>query len=299
MEQIVKKILEKENIPYNQIIKATSGFTNVVYFADDKFVVKISKDEKTIKKLDKEISIYQNINLDYIPKYIASGAIDDCKYLIITKVKGKSLYSIWHTLSSEERKSCIVQIAKMLNEFNNQNHEFLDKEYMDSNWIECITNELKARKIGLEELGFDTRFIEEFISQELPELFEENEMGLVYNDAHFDNFIYDEGKLSLIDFDRVRVCPIDYEMLIFKTMCDNPSKFASEDDEEKINDEDYAGIYEIFKNNYKEMFVNPKIDRRIKIYQFNYLMGQAIKCKNKDWIRELLSKFDNNIINII
>ena len=48
-----------------------------------------------------------------------------------------------------------------------------------------------------------------------------------------DNFIYNNGALGLIDFDRVRVCPIDYEMLIFKTMCGNPSKFASEEDEDR------------------------------------------------------------------
>ena len=36
-------------------------------------------------------------------------------------------------------------------------------------------------------------------------------------------------------------------MLIFKTMCDNPAKFASEKDECNIKAEDYIGIYDIFK----------------------------------------------------
>ena len=139
-------------------------------------------------------------------------------------------------------------------------------------------------------MGFNTTSLDTLISKELPILFAKNEFGLVYNDAHFDNFIYDNGKLSLIDFDRVRVCPVDYEMLIFKTMCDNPSKFASEEDEEKIIDEHYADIYEIFKSEYPTMFENKYVERRIFIYQFNYLIGQAIKCCDNKWINELLLK---------
>ena len=92
----------------------------------------------------------------------------------------------------------------------------------------------------------------------------------------------------MIDFDRVRVCPIDYEMLIFKTMCDNPWKFASEEDEEKIIEKDYSAIYQIFKAHYPEMFQIKHIDKRISVYQFNYLMGQAIKCQDSEWIEQLL-----------
>ncbi len=123
-------------------------------------------------------------------------------------------------------------------------------------------------------------------------MFSENAFGLVYNDAHFDDFIYDNGELSLIDFDRVRVCPIDYEMLIFKTMCDNPSKFASEEDEENVKDEDYLDIYKQFKMYYPEMFKHKNIETRIAVYQFNYLIGQAIKCKDIAWINEILNNFN-------
>ena len=41
MLETIKKILAKENIKYNSIEKSTSGFTNEVYFIDDKYVVKI------------------------------------------------------------------------------------------------------------------------------------------------------------------------------------------------------------------------------------------------------------------
>jgi len=75
-------------------------------------------------------------------------------------------------------------------------------------------------------------------------------------------------------------------------MCDNPSKFANEEDEENIKDEDYFGFYEQFKMGYPEMFKDKEVETRIAVYQFNYLIGQAIKCKDIEWINELLKNFN-------
>lgn len=69
-------------------------------------------------------------------------------------------------------------------------------------------------------------------------------------------------------------------------MCDNPSKFASEEYEDNIKDEDYSNIYSWFKKYYKEMFATPNIEQRIKFYQYDYLINQAIKCKDKDRIKK-------------
>ena len=292
MENIIKEILQKENMSFEKITKATSGFTNLVYFVDDRFVIKMSKDDTIKKKLDKETSIYQNIQLPCIPTFLANGNLQDYQYLIISKLNGKSLYSIWHILSKAERQSCIKQIASILKEFNKQDYNFLSEEYKDLDWVEYLSKELKTKSLTLTEMGFNTQDIDAFVSNDLFNLFNNNTFGLVYNDAHFDNFIYDNGKLSLIDFDRVRVCPIDYEMLIFKTMCDNPSKFANEEDEENIKDEDYLGIYEQFKTEYPEIFQDKNVETRIAVYQFNYLIGQAIKCKDIEWINELLKNFN-------
>lgn len=288
-KDIVKEILNKEKIPFENITKATSGFTNLVYFVDDKFVIKMSNDTEIKKKLEKEIAVYKNIKLSFMPTFITCGNLKDYQYLIISKLSGKSLYSIWHTFSNREKQSCVKQIAKILKEFNNQDYNFLSEEYKHLDWTQYLSKELKAKSQSLTELGFDTTDLDTFISNDFDKLFKDNTFGLIYNDAHFDNFIYDNGLLSLIDFDRVGVYPIDYEMLIFKTMCDFPSKFASEKDEANIKIEDYTKIYEQFRAEYPEMFKDKNVGKRIAIYQFNYLIGQAIECKNYEWIKELLN----------
>ena len=293
MKQLIKRILDKEKLDYKQIKKSTSGFTNIVYFVDS-MVIKIALNEEKKKKLAKEVNIYKNIKLNNIPKYIASGQIDNCLYLIISKIKGRGLYSVWHRLSNFEKEKCIEQIAKILKKFNNQNASFLDTEYKICDWENFVIGKLKENKQGLDKMGIDTGKIAEFLEHN--NLFKENSYGLVYNDAHFDNFLYDSGNVFLVDFDRVIYAPIDYEMLIFKTMCDNPRKFASEEDEAKVFDEDFIQVYDWLKKYYKEIFMTQNIEQRIKIYQFNYLCEQALKIKNcevgNQWAEELVNNFD-------
>ena len=296
MEKIIKSILEKENLSYEKLIKVHSGFTNLVYFIDNKFVIKLSQDNEIKQKLNKEISIYKNISRDYMPKYIASGEYFGYVYLIISKLDGKTLYEIWHTTTLEDRKSIIAQIVNILKDFHRQQFDFMDNEYKNFSWIEVVSKELSDKSKALKKLKFNTTMIDRFIYEKVPILFKENQYALVYNDAHFDNFILNDGKISLIDFDRVRVCPVDYEMLIIKTMCDNPTKFASEKDEKNIIDKDYFGLYECFKTKYPEMFSNENVDKRIFIYQFNYLMEQAIEINDMKWIGKLLYEFENHIL---
>ena len=50
--------------------------------------------------------------------------------------------------------------------------------------------------------------------------------------------------------------------------------------------------YELFKKEYSEMFQPVNIEKRIAVYQFNYLIGQAIRCRDIDWINELLEKYN-------
>ncbi len=290
METVVRQILEKENIAYKTIEKAISGFTSTVYFAGDA-VIKIAFDKDSKKKLLKEISVYRNIKSDSIPRYIADGKTEECGYLILSKEKGVGLYSVWHTLHEEERERCIEKITEILKQFHRQRGDFLAPEYKREDWENCITESLEEQKQRLDRLGIDTRPIVSFLEKN--DLFQENVFGLVYNDAHFDNFLYDNGTLRLIDFDRVLYAPIDYEMLIFKSMCDTPKKFAS--DETVVFDKDFEYVYRWFQKYYRQMFTIPKIEERIKVYQFLYLCRQALKMENREmgtaWAESLVKGF--------
>jgi len=299
MEKLIKDILEENNIEYNKIKKSSSGFTNIVYFVDDKYVIKLTDDEETKKQLEKETGVYKNIDLDGIPSFVMCGSKENYNYLMITKEKGVGLYSVWHTLSDDEREDAVKQIAQILKQFNAYSHEFLDSRFVYPNFKKHIKEKLENRIEELANLGEDSSSVKSLIDSDFDGAFDgEIKYGLVYNDAHFDNFLYNKetGKLTLIDFDRVIYAPIDYEMLIFKTMCDNALKFASEEDEDVVFNHEFKNVYGWFKKYYGEMFDGEKTEKRIKIYQFNYLLRQANNWKNpksKIWRERLLDDIRN------
>ncbi len=285
----VKQILKQENISYSEIKKASSGFTNYVFLIDKKYVIKLTEDSDKKSSLRKEINLYKTFDFDFVPKLIACGEFENYQFLIISQIQGKRLYSIWHTLDNQTRKDIMFQIANILKCFHKVNAKLPKKDVIDE-WEKYWQTQNDICIEHLKQLEIDSPEIEKALQENLKFL-SDNKYCLVYNDAHFDNFIYDNGKLYLIDFDRVIYCPIDYELMIFKSMCDQPWKFANETDEEFTKKEDYENLPALLKEFYPEMFDFQYLTERLKFYQFHYYFQQAYSKKDRTWAENLIHEF--------
>ena len=288
---LVKDICKQNGIGCQKIEKATSGYTNITFFVDDKYVIKIINLFTKPEKLQKEIDFYKHIKLDFIPEYVASGKIGDKDYLIVKKLQGKSLYCVWHSLIDKQRLDVTKQIANILNSFHEHDGGFLQPKFKQTDWVQKWKDSFSLNINILNKKGFDTSFLQDFLEMKLETIFCENKPCLIYNDAHFDNFIYDEGRVYLIDFDRVLFCSIDYELLVIKMMIDDPTKFASEYTAQFVHDEDFDAIYNLFKQYAPDMFDFKYINERVFVYQFIYYLGQGYETNNLTWIGEQLNKF--------
>ncbi|XMB85834.1 aminoglycoside phosphotransferase family protein [Mycoplasmatota bacterium WC44] len=298
MDNIVKEILELEGIKYSNITKSDSGFSNQVYFIDDLYVIKMMDHKGNKIKLLNEIGFYKNISMSSIPKYITSGNYNNSVYLIIEKLKGKPLYEIWHTLTTDERNDISSQIANILKEFNSQKeHSFLSRKHIRSNSIDLWTKAFKKNIDILDDKGFDTVNLLDFMENKISIIFKEDKLGLVYNDAHFDNFLYDGKKVKVIDFDRVLYGSIDYELLILKMMINNPKKFANEIMEQYVEIDDFDNIMPIIQEGYKELFQFKYLDDRVFIYSFFYTLRLAYRFELNELIGKLLDGFNSYFYN--
>ena len=288
---LIIDICEKNNIKCESIKKADSGFTNIVHIVDDEYIVKVINTFTKPEKLQKEIVFYKNVKIDAMPKYVASGTISGKDYLIIKKLNGKSLYTVWHTLTKQQRKEAVVQIANILNEFHKQKGEFLTEKFVQTDWILKWQKSFDLNIKILKNKGFDTSFLENFKNTKLIETFKENKPCLVHNDGHFDNFLYDNGKVYIIDFDRVLYCSIDYELMVISMMVDNPKKFASEVTEKFVVNDEYGDIMNVLKAYAPDMFDFKYIKDRVFIYKFIYHLGQGYETNNTSWIATQLENF--------
>lgn len=292
MDKLIEKILHLNEITYKKLTKSESGFSNLVFFVDDNYVIKILESNGNKKKFLNEIGFYNNYHFEFIPKYIASGNIDNTHYLIIEKLEGKSLYEIWHNISISERDNITKQIATILKKINKQEeYKFLNKKHIRNNSIKLWQNAFRVNIDILNEKGYETSLLSRYMKNNIPIIFKEEKLGLVYNDAHFDNFIYDGEKVKLIDFDRVLYCSIDYELLILGTMVKNPQKFANETMEPYVNIEDYKEILPIIKSEYPELFDFDYLEDRLFIYSFFYQLSNAYTFNLEQLIQQSIDEF--------
>lgn len=144
----------------------------------------------------------------------------------------------------------------------------------------------------LSERGFDTKNVEHFAKTKLPKIMQQQKICLVYNDAHFDNFLYDGKNLKIIDFDRAVCYSQDYELLIISLMAEQPYKFANEEDEENVVESHYQNVMEYLQKYHPQMFDFEFLQQRLFVYKFIYRLGAGYEYNHNDWIAEELEKFD-------
>ena len=270
MDEYLKKIINDnarifENV--KNITKINVGFTNLVYSADDKYIIKICNNKENEVNFENEIKFYKsNIGNKYIPKmysfYISTSA-EDFSYEILEKANGKSLYFVWHKFDENKRKEVIKEVVNIMKSFHSvkgksYNWSLYIKEKLERNFNKCFDLNLFSKS---------EKDLAEQILMSINDYLKSTYFRLVHADIHFDNIIYcNDGQIKIIDFERSLYAPIDYELDIFLRMCNSPLKYASIETEKLVKNEDYQNIEKYFKEFYPEIYDVNNFEIRHEIY---------------------------------
>ena len=279
MENIVKDIVNKNKDIFGDnpsINKIDVGFTNTIYSIDDKYIIKICSDTSNEEKFKKEISFYEN-NKDneLIPKlYYSSIDKTDIPYMyeIIEKVKGVTLYNVWHKLDESEREEIIKQLCDAMKKFHSNKSEEYDWNKKTKELFIELFDKAKEQDLFNEK----EKKLLEYSYSKFDKYLDSDEFVLVHNDLHFDNVFYNDGKIKLIDFERSLYAPKDFELDILYRMIRKPWKFASEENEQYTNSSDYSSIMLYIEKYYPELVSNPYLYQRLAIYDMVYYLKQYI-----------------------
>lgn len=270
---ILKKYIELfgDNPSYKKI---NVGFTNKIYEVNNKYIIKVCINKLNEEKFLKEIDFYNlNSKNSLIPKmyyFDIKKEIVPYIYVILEKVDGVSLYNVWHMFKEEERENVIKQLCEAMQQIHkngNKNYDwnkYIKDKYIDSfNKIEKynIFNDVEKDLLKRAFLYFD-------------ELLVDNEIVLIHNDLHFDNIIYNEGKIKLIDFERSMYASKDFELDIIYRMIRKPWKFASEETEKFTDLKDYENIMKYIEKYYFDLVNKAALYKRLAIYDIIYFMRQ-------------------------
>lgn len=270
VKNIINTILKQNTNLFGinpKIEKINVGFTNTIYNINDSFIVKICTNINNEIKFQKEIDFYKtNRENNLIPKlYYSNTDKKDIPYFyeIIEKVDGVSLYNVWHTFSEKQMEEIIKQLCIAMKSIHSNIGESYDwtKEISDS----FASLYEKAKKLNIfnqEELK-----LLDYAYAKFEKYLASNDFVLIHNDLHFDNILFSDGKIKLIDF----------ELDILYRMIRKPWKFASEETEQYTNLSHYSNIMTYIEKYYPEIVNIPNLYRRLAIYDIVYFLKHLIQ----------------------
>ena len=280
MQEIINKIIKQNSSLFgtNPIIeKINVGFTNTIYKINDSFIVKICTNNDNENNFTKEIEFYKaNKENSLIPNlYYSNTDKQDIPYFyeIIEKVKGISLYNVWHTFSEEEREDVIKQLCEAMKQIHSNTSSAYD-------WIEDIKEQFSSLYTKARELNIfneEEQKLLNYAFSKFAKYLESNDFVLIHNDLHFDNIFINDGKIKIIDFERSMFAPRDFELDILYRMIRKPWKFASEETEQYTDSSHYSNIMIYIEKYYPELVNVPNLYQRLAVYDIVYFLEQLVK----------------------
>lgn len=299
-QKIIQLVSAKNKLgTLKYISQFNSCLTNRVYDLDNKFVIKLGGIFGGTDLFAHQYDLAEVMKKSGIkvPDFLDYGDIDGVKYLLMTKMPGRSLASEWETLNTGKQENYLEQIAQELKKFHsikcdNYATAICQKKYSD-NFMHTVCSTIDFDQIGTK--GLDNDILS--ISKDLQTFFETkqnilNESGtaaLVFNDVWLDNFLVRKGRITaVIDLDWLCQAAPDYELAKIIYFFFVPEYFIDFSALKTLQGPMSREIA-ILKKNHSELFSHPDLLDRFRIY-FLRSMIYLFKKYNNDHSQEHLRR---------
>ena len=133
MENIVRKICQKEGINGRNIQVLSGGQVNSVFLIDCEYVVRIGSREDAFQRLKHETELIQSLIREIpVPRIYAFGQQDGFVYQIQQYVPGQKLYSIWKNLRLNEQENIVAELVDYLKILHKRTFPYFGYAYEDT-----------------------------------------------------------------------------------------------------------------------------------------------------------------------
>ena len=284
----VKEIEKIIGEPVQSIERITYGYTNKIYSINGRYILKICTNERNRDNF-KRASLFCQKYFGSIncPKVLYSCLDTDNAWQIEEQANGENLFFKWNQLNKDKKEDIMRKICTELRKI----HEIPVMEIFKSNfkpedWKRKFEKDILKKIDSLESKGLNFvglyERIKEYMTQNL-EALDETDFRVCHTDMHFDNImIDDDNNITILDYDRLRISSIDYELNIFNIMSKTPELVANDELKERVKKEDYSEILSMIQKDYPEMFKFDHLNERLNIYALKHYLGLLGIVKEKD-----------------
>lgn len=241
------------------------GFNRIVYNVNDMFVIKICINYEKESGIINEIQYYVDNPNYFTPRLITYDISKEAIpfiYTIEEKINGNNLFNVWGNLDETQREHCLnelVQILKKIHKPTKQKNEAI------ANILLKYDEYLSRLKLSSLLLPDQVGYLNE-LRNVLTFYFENASFGFTHGDIHFNNIIYSEEGLRLIDFECYDIAPLDKDFDSINRMVRNPNSLLKKGLQSSVNPKDYERIIPYLIKNYPEVCKKDNFENRLLIY---------------------------------
>ncbi len=272
-----RRALEEAGLPVDLPLERASSVTNEVWLSD-RYVVRVNRQPNQRLRREAALGPLLPPEVGY-PAIEAYGGQLGADWLIVHRVPGLPLSRCWPTMTRDERRRAVGQLADMLRAL----HRFDCPDDLPTIEAPQLLRSDTFRAVDplLEALGrvaalphIDAGFVDQLRDLVLStcsviEPFDER--TFVHGDLTFENVLWDGHVVTaLLDFEWSRRAPADIELDILLRFASYPYLHVAEDYEADTRAIDYAEVPYWLAEDYHELFSFPHQFERLRLYSVAY-----------------------------
>ena len=213
------------------------------------------------------------------PMVVAYGGRMGADYLVLKRVPGHPLAHCWPTMSTDQRRSAVSQLAVKLRRLHQTpgpaNLPVIDAPQMlRGETLSPVMSLLvaldQARSLPHVDRGLIDD-VERMVYDLTPAIEPFDSAFLIHGDLTFENILWDGTTITaVLDFEWSRTSPADVDLDVFLRMCCLPHLHVGDDFVAQTRAEDYALVPWWLRQDYPELFDVPRQFDRLRLYAIAY-----------------------------
>lgn len=291
-----KEIESVINQQINKISKISLGYTNRIYLINEQYVLRTCVNPHNFKNFCRASEFCQKYqNQVNCPRLISAKFDVETKtaWQVEERVNGINLSEKWIRLSAQERDFVIRKICESLKQLHEiPILEVFENSFSEDDWMKKFQKDIAKKEKQLAEKGISNQVfkkIENYLIEH-SEVLLETDYKVCHTDLHFDNIMIDNAlNIVFVDYDRLRISSLDYELDIINDMCHTPQLVLSNSTMGCLETNDFTEVLPLMKKYYPELFDFTDMNIRLAIYSIKHYLASLGYAKDKNQVFGILN----------
>lgn len=310
-EQDIREICLANQLHCNKITKVIGSFEKELFFIDDKYLIRISKQSM----LEEQNKINRVKDLIHVPRIVHASDQNSTNskiyYLILEYIQGEELLTRYKDLHEHNIRDIGIEIVDFLLDLHCIKGDKYDIGHYvpiipgyDKSWRsghkiywDDIYNGLKSIQLS-EDIKQVLELSDEYINTNLSCLDFEKGPALLHNDFHLKNIIIHNSTFSgVIDWECSQFGEADFDLIHLLHWCLFPS----------LKETDMTQLFEVIFLTYVKKNSIPMLEQRLTIYLLEHDFIQILWSQGKRadellprikwWLSKSLEQYIRDLLN--